>query len=186
MNTPKIRGKKPPAWSDAEMAAVREHYSAGGSKAVLPFVPGRSIRAIQNQAHLMKLSAPQETWWSAQEDALLREHYATKGGAAVGQMIGRTEMAVRRRAQTLKVRGSKFHMRKPPKEPKKRAPAPTVLRKAAKVKQETPRLSGEAIITSTTRVTIAPAFVDRRFAPSGPPPRVVDSDACRDWAKVAA
>ena len=186
MNTPKIRGKKPPAWSEAEMAAVREHYSAGGSKAVLPFVPGRSIRAIQNQAHLMKLFAPQETWWSAQEDALLREHYATKGSAAVGQMIGRTEMAVRHRAQTLKVRGSKFHMRKPPKEPKKRAPASTVLRKSAKQPEPAPRLSGDPIITSATRVTIAPAFVDRRFVPTGPLPRVVDSQACRDWAKAAA
>lgn len=186
MNTPKIRGKKPPAWSEAEMAAIREHYNAGGSKAVLPFVPGRSIRAIQNQAHLMKLSAPKEMWWSAQEDALLREHYATKGGAAVGQMIGRTEMAVRHRAQVLKVRGSKAHMRKPPEEPKKRAPAPTVLRKTEKAKQEAPRLSGEPIITSATRVTIAPAFVDRRFAPSGPLPSVVDPEDCRDWARSAA
>jgi len=41
---------------------------------------------------------------------------------------------------------------------------------------------GEPIITSKTRVTIAPAFV-ARFAQVGPVPRVVDSAECRGWVR---
>lgn len=44
---------------------------------------------------------------------------------------------------------------------------------------------GEPIITSETRVTVAPPFVDRRWTVDNVP-RVVDSEQCSDWARAAA
>lgn len=37
-------------WRDAEDAAVRRHYPLGGTRRVLPYVPGRSIFAIRQRA----------------------------------------------------------------------------------------------------------------------------------------
>ena len=44
---------------------------------------------------------------------------------------------------------------------------------------------GEARITSDTKVTIAPPFIDRRFACVGSVPSVIDSSQCRPWAMAA-
>ena len=97
---------KPRAWTDADLAALREHYPIGGSPAVKLHVAGRSTRAIQNQAHLMGLTT-QCLWWDEAGDALVREHYTDKGAAAVSEMTGRTVLAVRRRAQVLGIKADK-------------------------------------------------------------------------------
>jgi hypothetical protein len=59
-------------------------------------------------------------------------------------------------------------------------------RKAPKLKPlRVAEFTGDPIITSETRVTVAPPFVDRRWTVDNVP-RVVDSEQCSDWARAAA
>jgi hypothetical protein len=170
------------AWTDADLAAVREHYPLGGSQAVLKHVSGRSIRAIQNQASLLRLVAPDKDLWTPAQDAVLREHYARSGARAVAAMIGRTVQGVRRRATVLKVSGSNRRPR--PEQRKEKAPKPNPIRALRKPAAKPTRgMVGEPIITSATRVTICPHGEDTRFLPDGPVPRVVDSAECRGWVR---
>jgi hypothetical protein len=183
MKTPRSRaGEKRTAWSDAEKALMTQHYIARGAVFLAAQLPGRTLIAIHQQAKVMGLKTQSECW-TAEQDELIRQHLPSAGAVAVSAMVGRTPGAVRARASRLKVRAERPIRRK---ERSPRVPAPTVLRKAAKQKAEPQPLQGEARITSATRVTIAPAFVDRRFVPTGPVPRVVDSAQCRDWAREAA
>lgn len=186
--TARRRGIKPNAWTDAENALMRQHYQTGGTEALLPMLPRRSRKAINERALVLGLT--RSTAWTPEQDRLLLMRYAAVGAAAVGELVGRTELAVRYRAAVLGVKGDK--RRAKPRKAKKPAwsttPVPRIAqRKAAPTVQIKPAwLAGEPIITSETRVTIAAPFVDRRFATSGPVARVVDSAQCRDWARAAA
>ena len=175
------QGDKPNGWTDAEDALMRQHYRERGAVFLAALLPGRTMNAIHQHASAMGLSARSD--WTAEQDEMIRQHLPSAGAAAVAAMVGRTPGAVRARASRLKVRAARPVQRK---ERSPRVPAPTVLRKAAKQKPEPQTLQGEARITSATRVTIAPAFIDTRFVPTGPVPRVVDSADCREWARSAA
>ena len=189
--------KNPPPWSEADRQAVRTYYPLGGSPEVLKHLSiPRSNRSIQEQAALLNLSAPGR--WTDELDNIIRARYTTEGAEVVAEQTGRTTLAVRRRAAILGVKADlhlsglrryQKHPKKPnpPKVKPKRArkannPGLTVMAKRDRAPQV--RLEGEPKITSDTKVTIAPPFVDRRFAPSGPVPRVVDSGRCRAWARA--
>lgn len=175
------QGDKPNGWTDAEDALMRQHYRERGAVFLVTLLPGRTMNAIHQHASAMGLSSRSD--WTPEQDELIRQHLPSAGAAAVSAMVGRTPGAVRARASRLKVRAERPIQRK---ERSPRVPAPTVLRKAVKQKAEHQPLQGEARITSATRVTIAPPFVDCRFVPTGPVQRVVDSAGCRDWARAAA
>lgn len=164
-------------WTDAENALMREHYRSGGTAQLRPLL-NRTPQSINSQAAKLGLSVKAEVW-SAEQDEAIRLHLPSKGAAAVSEMVGRTPGAVRARASRLNVRAEK--RRREPKPQRK----PNPILALRKPKPAAPRgMVGEPIITSKTRVTIAPAFVER-FAQVGPVPRVVDSADCREWAKVA-
>jgi hypothetical protein len=192
------QGKKPTAWSQSDLAAVREHYPRGGSPEVLKHLPTpRTIRAIQEQAALMDLSAPGR--WTRELDAIVLEHYTAKGADEVAILTGRTVFAVRRRAAALGIRADRSRAgvirwakqeRKPnpakaaPKRQKINNPALTVMKPRDRKPKPAP-WHGE-VDMSRAKVTIAPPFVDRRFVPDGPVRSVVDSAQCRAWAMAAA
>jgi hypothetical protein len=173
-------------WTEADLDVVREHYPVGGSHAVIRLLKDTTVRSIQNQAHLLGLKAPPpKPFWTEEEDTTLRTYYAAKGSTVVGKMIGRTAGAVRRRAIVLNVVGTNKRPRLDLRMPPKPKPNPIKALRKNDRKPATRGFVGEAVITSETRVTICPAFVDTRFKPGGPVCSVVDSDECRPWARYA-
>jgi hypothetical protein len=135
--------------------------------------------------------------YTAADDAYLAANYAKHGAQAVADALGRTKMGVMRRACVLRISADP-HRKNPNKGPRKprlqgykpsqeikikgKGPAMTVMGTKIRAAQ----FVGEPKITAETRVTIARPFVDTRFVPVGPVPRVVDPAQCRGWAKVAS
>ena len=184
--------KTPQPWSESDRTAVRTYYPLGGSLEVQRHlsVP-RSIGSIQDQARLMGLSAP-ERYWTPAQDAIIIAHYTADGAEVVAEKTGRSVYSVRRRASLLKVpadrkragviRWAKQERKPNPPKPRK-VPKPLWVMRERDKRPKVVQLQGEARITSETRVTIAPPFVDRRFTPEGPVRRVVDSAQCRAWVR---
>jgi hypothetical protein len=183
--------KKPQPWSDADRAIVRTHYPLGGSIEVQQHLSmPRSIHSIQDQAQQMDLSAPER--WTPALDAILVECYTSEGAKSVAEKTGRSVSSVCRRAAKLKVPADRSRAaavrwakqeRKPNPPKARKVNAPMTVVRARDKRPKPVQLQGEARITSETRVTIAPPFVDRRFMPTGPVPRVVDAAKCRTWAQ---
>jgi hypothetical protein len=185
------QGKKPNAWTEADDALLRELYPLHGPGAA-PHFPGRTRKALCERAGRLKLRV--STNWTPEQDAIIREHYVERGGAYVAALLGKVERAVWSHARLLGLQANrkrplKVMEPKPPKPPKApkvakpAAPAPTLVKRREKARPAP--LAGEPIITSETRVTICPPFVDRRWT-AGPVPRVVAADECRDWAREVA
>jgi hypothetical protein len=165
-------------WTGAENALMLEHYQSGGVAQMRQMLLTRTPQAIHAQAAKLGLSILAE-FWSAEQDEAVRRHLPSLGPVAVGAMVGRTPGAVRARASRLGVRAEKR-----PREPKPKPPPPIrAMRKSAAKPVPVRGPVGDPIITAETRVTIAPTFVDRRFLPDGPVPRVVDSAECRGWVR---
>ena len=124
--------------------------------------------------------------WTPEEDEILRQHLPRIGSAGVAAMlVNRKPGGVRARASRLEVRSHRKETKPKSGKPDNFGRCNAVkLRKSAKKAKPGPGLSGDAVITSETRVTICPPFVDRRFEHHGKLPRVVDSAECRDWAKA--
>ena len=183
------QGTKPNAWTDADRELVRTLYPIGGTPEVRKHLPNRTVRAIQEQAALMHVSAPGR--WSAEQDACIREHYTLQGGEAVAKMTGRTTFAVRRRAAILDVpadrhlsgkRKYKAQVNKPNPPKEKKFKPLTVMRARDKRPKVVP-LQGEVDLSKAV-YTIAEPFVDRRFMPDGPVASVVNPEQCRAWART--
>jgi hypothetical protein len=164
-------------WTPKEITALREAYTAGGIEAARQALPGRTAKAIHNKASEHGMQVLRR--WTEEQDQAIRTYYDSLGAAAVGKMIGRSVQGVRVRASKLGIvanlskvarrrMGGKGLSESSYKAPRRPAHAP---------------MAGEARITSETRVTIAPPFVDKRFTPTGPVRRVVDSSQCRAWAQ---
>lgn len=177
-------------WTKAEDDRLRELYPKSGTACISEF-PGRTRKALKTHAKYIGLRVTGhrrvEGGWTFEEDDILRTHYAISGGPRVAEMVGRTLGAVRTRAQLIGVSGAK----KPP--PQRPAKKPSEMRVrpivAPKVVPATripaAHFKGEARVTNETKVTIAPPFVDRRFAVDQAP-AVVNSSKCRDWARWVA
>jgi hypothetical protein len=97
----KVGGRR--FWTTREIAAVREHYPAGGLTACLPHLPGRSASSIYQRAGLLGLHAPGGTPFEQRErletseaidDAIRRWHAA---GATRSGLIGLVRATVRPR-----------------------------------------------------------------------------------------
>jgi hypothetical protein len=131
--------------------------------------------------------------WTKEQDKIILTHYRQKGAPLVAELTGRSIGGVRQRASRL---GVEYNKKQP--DPRKRrklnrlegytkaseikikgkGPAMTVMGTKIRAAQ----FVGEPKITAETRVTIARPFVDTRFVPVGPVPRVVDPAQCRAWA----
>lgn len=179
-------------WTPDECEIVRQHYPAGGSAEVLKLLPNRTLKAVQGQARRLGLPMRAKNW-PAEHDELLRQHYRARGGLVVAEMTGRSVVAVQTRARILGVRADRAaeaSRRMLAKTTQNNVPhaqtrigGPALQVKRERVKSR-PMLTGDAIITSETKVTIAPPFVDRRWLPDVVV-RVVDSSECREWAREA-
>lgn len=99
-------------WTTVELAAVRQHYPAGGIEAVEPHLPGRTRSAIYQQARLLKLRSPKwskpvrESWPKDDriDDEIRRLHtIPPKRGEieALATKLGRPTWWVSRRAREL-------------------------------------------------------------------------------------
>ena len=166
-------------WTEDEAALMRKHYPTRGATGLLLMVK-RTRKAIN--LHAGKLRLTFDPSWSDEHKALLREHYAAKGSAHVAGLVGRSEFAVRAKAIDMGVKGDRYRK----KGPRKNRPASgLVLRKSGPAPKAKPGLTGEPIITSETRVTIAPPFIDRRWL-ADVVSQVVDAAECREWARAAA
>jgi hypothetical protein len=192
-NRPAARqGAKPNAWTAAEDAVMHQHYPVGGWAAVEPLLPGRSRKGVYLRAATLNLhSHLGRGKWTPAEDAVLVAHYTDKGAAHIAEQIGRTVLSVRYRASFLGIQADRARAGRARVAAVKRekvikgAKNLTYFPPKAKRKPTAIALQGEARITSATKITIAPPFVDRRFLPDGPVPSVVDSGQCRDWARAA-
>ena len=184
--------KKPNEWSEQEDALMRQHYPVGGLRAVAPFLPGRSSKAVHMRARFLEVRShlgPGQ--WTDSEDAVLREHYTAQGAAYVGERIGRTVLSVRHRAGVLGVKADKARAgrcRVAAVKARKQAAGELIVAapsKKAKPKPAPVQWANQQADTSKAKKTIAPPFVDRRFTATGPVQRVVDSRECRAWAAMA-
>jgi hypothetical protein len=187
----KKQGIKPNAWTEAENAVMLKFYVTGGASAVMKLVQ-RSRKAINCQAGKLgiKTTPRMAEWeWSKDQDRAIIHHYQAKGGAYVVELTGRSIFAVRRRAAYLGIRADKSLAAKVRYAKQKQKPNPPKLiaPKAGKKftvmppKARFSPLVGEPRITSQTKITIAPPFVDKRWIPDHVP-SVVDSSKCRSWA----
>lgn len=134
--------------------------------------------------------------WTPEEHAYLAAHYAEDGAAAVAAALGRTVMGVMRYASTKKIRTNvnRPNPKKGPRKPKLQGYKPE---SEIRIKGKGPAMSvmpvkiagakweGPAIVPKHVKVQRAPPFVDTRFVPVGPVPRVVDPAQCRAWAEAA-
>lgn len=179
--------KRKDGWTEAEDALMREHYRAVATARMREMLPARSRKAINLRACTLGLTQPDD--WTQEQDAAVREHYTAMGAAAVGQMIGRSVLAVRSRAVKLGVKADKH--RPMPQRAKKTRPekATKVVIRARKpwpgVAIKAAPMRGEPIITSDTRVTLCPHGRDMRYVVESAP-RAIDSRECREWAKALA
>lgn len=166
-------------WTQAELDTLRAVYPTGGIQAAMS-VLNRARKAIFNK--VSELQLPNLERWTPEQDDILRENYDELGAAAVGKMLGRTARAIRQRAMKLGVKADLSEACKR-REPARRGQTLATAPAFTAPRFKPAPLEGKARITSKTKVTIAPPFVDRRFTPTGPIPSVVDSSQCREWAK---
>lgn len=181
--------KRKGGWTEAEDALMREHYRSCSTAMMREMLPARSRKGINLRACVLGLTDTLRDW-TPEQDAVLREHYRALGAAAVGQMIGRSVLAVRGRASVLGVKADK-HRPMPQRAKKTRLEKATKVvirarkpRPAVAIKPAAPMV-GEPIITSDTRVTLCPHGRDMRYAVDSAP-RAIDSRECREWAKALA
>lgn len=171
----------PIAWTADELALMREHYVQNGAAWMAAHLLARSQRAVWIKAADLGLHRNKD--WQHDEDEALRANYFAHGAAKVVEITGRSETAVHSRAAKLGIFGDR-NRRKPRKEKADPAVNPNMTRiPTRQPAQWAP--DEQAVITSETRVTIAPPFVDRRWIVDNVP-RAVSSAECREWAKVSA
>jgi hypothetical protein len=126
--------------------------------------------------------------WTKEQDKIILTHYRQKGAPLCAELTGRSIGGVRQRASRL---GVEYNKRQP--DPRKcrkanrregygKGPAMTVM----PAKKPSTKLEGEATNPNNVKVQRSKPFVDTRFTPVGPVPRVVDPAQCRAWAKAAA
>ena len=176
--------KQPNGWTDDEIAALQEHYGKVPSAKMMELIPTRSWKAIKAYGCKLGKTTPRPSTWTPEQTAILIEHYPLLGAEAVAKMIGRPASSVWHRAADLKV---KVRNKKPVEvKAKKPKPMKAIKFKASgfSVRIEPSKLRGEPIITASTKVTIAPPFVDKRWIADSVQ-RVVDSSQCREWAANA-
>ena len=177
-----MKRAKPEIWSDEDNAVLRRVYLKGGPGAVIPLLSKpRTIKAVCERALRMGLTRPTE--WGESEKAIVLKHYTLKGSSYCAALLpGRTPLSVRSMARVLGVqfirKGVKYSKPKAKQKPEK----VVKLLKSAPAQKPRNGLVGEPIITSDTKVTIAPPFVDRRWL-ADRVERVVDSLGCREWAR---
>lgn len=90
--------KKP--WTTHEIARLRAVYGKAPFRLVLDALPGRSARAIRQQAHSYGLTAGLRVW-TRQETELLKSLYPTGGFRACKGVINRSRKAILDRAHLL-------------------------------------------------------------------------------------
>lgn len=86
-------------YSPAEHATLAAFYPSATRAEVLAALPGRSWHGITMVASANKIR--RNTIWSAAEVALLLAEYPLHGAVAVGKMLGKTQLAVIRKAYNL-------------------------------------------------------------------------------------
>lgn len=185
-----IPGVNVAAWRPEEDALMHMHFREIGARGLESLLK-RNRNAIGQRAAKLGLTQPRDDLWSDEEIAVLTANYATKGGAWVAEKIGRPVSAVTGKARRLKVRGDRQRpnpkkgqwKKEALKKPSNFGRCDAVNPPKAKKLKHAPVLAGEADYSRAKRTT-APVFVDTRFVPTGPVPRVVNSAECRDWAKA--
>ena len=183
----RVHGVHPKSWTDAENALMHSRYPELGPTGMVALLPGRTLKGIKLRAWTLQVKFKLYREWPAELDEAIRARYPAEGGNLLAAEQGVEPTIIRKRAKRLGVKVLRKPL--PPPRPKgTKAPrhpkqtALNVMRKSAKKPKPAPGPTGEPIITSKTRVTIAPAFV-ARFAQVGPVPRVVDSAECRGWVR---
>jgi len=166
-------------WTPDRLAVLREHYPAKGAVWVADQL-GCGPKTVEDKCSRLKVRRVRNAH-AIERDEAIRKHYADLGTEAIAQMFGIPASSVRRRAAQLKVKADRS---RPKPRRANQTPTTVVLRKSAKkpaalTKQEVDRTPAK----STGKCK---PFVDRRWLPDGPVPRVVDSAECRPWAKAAA
>ena len=119
--------------------------------------------------------------WTPEEDEILRQHLPRVGSAGVAAMlVGRNPGGVRARASRLEVRSHRKVTK-----PKSGKPDNFGRCNAVKLRKKPGKaLQADATNPNNVKPQICPSGTDRRFTPTGPVPRVIDSAQCRDWAKA--
>lgn len=104
-------------WTDADVAALREHYPVHGSvwDGWADSLPGRTRKSIRGKARLLGLHAPdcsavsRETWWTGEEIEKLRKFYPINGIFWQGwekELPGRSGLAIITKAKSLGIEGA--------------------------------------------------------------------------------
>jgi hypothetical protein len=187
------QGIKPNAWTEAENQILREGYPQGGSVAVMHLLHRRTRKGVNCQAAKLGLRNVNNVRiqdWTEAQLAGVRDHYTAKGARYVSDLIGRSVFAVRHKAADMGIPADKSlagkvrheQQRKPTPPKPRHGPKMVVMRKPEK--KPAHGFTGEEIRTRNTKITIAPPFVDKRWA-SEHVPSVVDSEQCRAWALAA-
>lgn len=91
------------AWSEAEIAVLKQYYEVGGYKLCLKYLPDRTKFAIQARAKYLNLIAPGankvNASWSSDELAILTKLYPIGGWKLVQTKLpNRSEKSIRRQA----------------------------------------------------------------------------------------
>lgn len=177
-----MMAKQPNGWSEAELDILAKHYGTATKAQILALLPKRTWRAIKGMAYTRGNLTQRMIPWTAEQLETMRKHYEDLGAAVLAKMIGRTPVSVwcRAKAMGLKVAKKpavKAEMKKAG--PKPQAKNPTLSRPVEKP-QAVPFRDMEGVITTDTKVTIAPPFVDRRWLVESAP-NVIDSAQCRAW-----
>jgi len=172
-------------WTAAEDAIVREHYETAGGPAALQAMHAagfeRTIKSVNQRAAVLKLQGlkPQVKFWTPERLDVIRQRYAAEGSVRLAAELGTTPKAVQsiafvqgiagcRKAAAASRRSSPVEKRKPARRPSAEL-RPTRMRHMPGRKLSHPKMAGEPIITSETKVTICPHGVDRRFTFEPPP-----------------
>lgn len=73
------------AWTEAEIALLRERYSELGGDGLAPLMPGRTPTAIRVRARHLGVRVLQS--WTKNDVRVLRKHYVAEGSAAVHKLL---------------------------------------------------------------------------------------------------
>jgi len=82
----------PPPWSEEELELLRAHY-AKGTEYVMSLLPGRSRKAIFQQASLAEITGRDS--WNHEEKDFLEKHYGYLPTKEIATRLGRSVSAVR-------------------------------------------------------------------------------------------
>ena len=173
---------RPAKWTADEDALMHKHFASIGASGLVKMLSGRTKKAIGCRAGTLGITVPCVRW-TPEMDAVLLANYFAKGPSGCAVLVGCTEHAARKRGGVLGLKANRRRARPDLRKPKVYAlpTKPDYNTIGTRIRES--KLRGEPIITASTKVTIAPPFVDKRWVAESVQ-RVVDSAQCREWARA--